>query len=151
MRLWIYKPFISFLEPVSDDEQVVITNDYFEQPGYNLTMVSDAAVHVDTSKVSSTWQLYKEKNSKRRVAHPIEHQDRSHSFRHKIETFHLALKDADENLQFPHQIKQYMACESGLKALAKGMWKTGHTMGTGMNLLLSQKQLKEELKHAVLK
>ena len=107
-------------------------------------MVSDVAVRVGISNVSGTWQLYKEQDSKQRAAQPLEHQDHSHSFRHKLETFHLVLKDADEKLQFPHQTKQYMDCESRLKATAKGIWKPGHIMDTDMDLVLSHKQSKEK-------
>ena len=63
--LWIWKPFVPFSESVLNDKQFVTTNDYVEQPGDNLTMVSDATVHVDTSKVSDAWQLYKEQDNKR--------------------------------------------------------------------------------------
>ena len=43
-----------------------------------------------------------------------------------------------------------MDCESGLKALTKGIWKPGCTMGTNMDLVLLHKQLKEKSKHTVL-
>ena len=54
-QLWIWKPFIPYLEPVAKYEQIVITNDCVKQPGENLTIVSDAAVHVDTFKVFGAW------------------------------------------------------------------------------------------------
>ena len=66
--LWIWKPYLPLLTSVMNDERVVITTDCAEQLGDNLTIVGDIVVHVDTSKVSGAWQLYKEQDSKRQVA-----------------------------------------------------------------------------------
>ena len=53
------------------------------------------------------------------------------------------MKNVDKHLQLPHQITQYMDCESALKSLEKEFYKLGHTMDIDMDLVMSHKQLKE--------
>ena len=56
--------FLLFSASVMNNERVVITNNYVGELRENLTMVNNAAVHMDTFKVSSACQLYKEQGSK---------------------------------------------------------------------------------------
>ena len=148
-RLWIWKPFIWFKISTTNNTHTIITNDYHKHPGVILTLISDATIHMNDSNAACSWQLYKDRYHKRQVTQPLEHQDHSHSYHHKLETFHLTLKDADDNLQFPHGNTQYMDCESTLKSLKKEVYKAGHTMDMDMDSVMSHKQLKEKSKHAV--
>ena len=64
------------------------------------------------SNVAGAWQLYSTKGKKRRVATPLDKQEHSHSYRHEMETYYHALKDATEQLKHPHKIHQYMDCKA---------------------------------------
>ena len=59
------------------------------------------------------------------------------------------LKDVEENLKFPHQITQYMDCESALKLLQQEFYKPGHAMGTDSDLVMAHHQLKAASHHTV--
>ena len=131
------------------DERRIITDDYVEQPDDKLTLVSDASVHINNNTAAGAWQLYRSKDQKRRISQLLEPQDHSHSYRHELETFHLALKDADTQLKHPHQITQYMDCEAALKKLSMPIYKPGHTMVTDADIIMAHNQLKANLQHTV--
>ena len=124
-------------------------DNYHEKEHERLDLVSDAAVHVKARKVVRAWQLFNERSNKRRVALPLEHQIHSHSFRHEIETFYHALKDAEERLMFPHHIDQHMDCESGLTKLNAPITTPRNTMATYMNLVMAYKKRVDESKHTI--
>ena len=90
-----------------------------------------------------------DRDNKHQVPQPLEHQDHLHFYRHKLEKIIPALKDADENLKFPHQTTQYMDCESALKSLWQELYKPGHTMGTDSDLTMAHHHLKAASCHTI--
>ena len=70
--------------------------------GEKLTLVSDASVYPKNDAASGVWQLHATRDKKRHVSQPLERQ--AHSYRHALETFYLALQDADKQLKKPHNI-----------------------------------------------
>ena len=67
----------------------------------------------------------------------VEHQVHTHSYRHELEMFYFALRDADDILENPHVIGQYMDCKEGLTKLEKKIYKLSHMMSTDMGLVLA--------------
>ena len=57
------------------------------------------------------------------ISQPLEWPAHSHSYQHVLETFYLALQDADEQLKTPHHIAQYMDCEAAIKSPAQISYK----------------------------
>jgi len=51
--------------------------------------------------------------------------------------FYFALRDADDILENPHVIGQYMDCKEGLTKLEKKIYKLSHMMSTDMGLVLA--------------
>jgi ribonuclease HI len=86
---------------------------------------------------------------KRRASLPLERQTHSHSYRHELETFYLALKDAADVLTKPHHITQYMDCEAALTALALPPQKPSHNMVTDADLIMARAHLKSIIPHTV--
>ena len=86
---------------------------------------------------------------RRRVSQPLERQALSHSYRHALETFYLALQDADKQLKKPHHITQHMGCETAIKALVWPSYKSGYTMVTDADLIVALARLKSTTQHKV--
>jgi len=63
---------------------------------------------------------------------------------------HLALKDADKKLQFPHQINQYMDYKSTLRSFKRKFFRPGHTMEIDSDLIMSHHYLKKQSKHTII-
>ena len=148
-RLWIWKQFhpYEFAEPADHDE--VLADEFDETPIQLLNIVSDASVHVAAGKVAGAWHILEEHNKKRRVARSLEHQRHAHSYRHELETFYHALKDAEDRLIHPHNIIQRMDNEGGLISLAKPIRAPRDTMRTDMDLVMAYNELRDNSKHVI--
>jgi len=67
---------------------------FIEREGTELTLVSDASVHLGRRQVVGSWHLFERPTEKRRVVQTVEHQVYGHSYIYELEIFHFALKDA---------------------------------------------------------
>ena len=98
--------------------KTLIQDNFSENLGDKLTLVSDTSVHLQNDAASDAWQLHATRDKKLRVSQPLERQALSHSHQHEEETFYLALQYADGQLRKPHHITQQMDREAAIKALA---------------------------------
>jgi len=128
----------------------VLEDTFVEREGVELTLVSDASVHVWRRQVARSWHLFETPTEKRRVVRTVEHQVHAHSYRHELEIFYYALKDAKEMLEHPHVIVQCMDCNGGLTKLEKDIYNPSHTMSTDMDLVLVYKKLIKDSKHTII-
>ena len=130
--------------------EAMLQDNFSEHSGDKLTLVGDAAVHLNNYAASSACQLHAKRYKKRCVSQPLERQALLHSYRHELETFYLALQDADGQLKKTHHITQYMDCETAIKALVWPSYKPGHTMVTDTNLIMARAWLKSTTQHTVI-
>ena len=83
---------------------MLFQDDVSEHSGDKLTIVSDASIHLAHNTAPGACQLHTTRDKKGQASEPLERQTHSHSYRHELETFHLALKNAAEVLTKPHHI-----------------------------------------------
>ena len=150
-QLWVWKPLIPFHLPPHQDGRIVISDDYVEQLNGMITLVSKVSIHIAKYQDPNPGACHViiTRDEKRWVAQPLKHQDHSHSYRHELEIFYLALRVADTKLQLPHQITQYMDHKATFKLLETDIYKPGQTLGMDYNIIMSHTKLKDESKHTV--
>lgn len=141
-RVWIwnrvYMPF-QLSEPASDIR--VHEDNFAEQEGKPLYVVSDCAVKVADGRAAGAWHIYHDRNNRRRVTKTVDLPTHSHSYRGELETFYHALRDATSSLQYPHKIIQCMDNKGGLTTLDTPIAGPTATMGTDMDLAMAYKKL----------
>ena len=115
-----------------------------------LTLVSDASVHVRRRQAAGSWHLFETPTEKRRAVRTVEHQVHAHYYQHELEIVYYARKDIEKMLEHPHLIVQYMDCKGGLTKLEKEIYKPSHTMSTYINLILAYKKLIKDSKHTMI-
>ena len=148
-RFWIWKQYNPFLKQEKPSSQTVLRDDYTETKGKAVHIVSDASVYIKDRKAAGAWHMFHVGEPQRRVAIPLEHHLFGHSYRSELETFYHALVDADNILQHPHTIHQYMDCKAGLETLEQPLFKPSQTMAPDMDVVMAYRDLRSRIKHSL--
>ena len=88
---------------------MVLEDTFIEREGAELTLGSDVSDHVERRQVAGSWHLFEKPTEKGEFYE--EHQVHARPYRHEIEIFYFALKYAEEMVDHPHLIIQYMDCK----------------------------------------
>ncbi|KAL7536722.1 hypothetical protein ACHAWF_007008 [Thalassiosira exigua] len=148
-RFWIWKQYNPFLKQEKPSSQTVLRDEFTETKGKAVHIVSDASVYIKDRKAAGAWHMFHAGEPQRRVAIPLEHHLFGHSYRSELETFYHALVDANNILQHPHTIHQYMDCKAGLVTLEQPLFKPSQTMAPDMDVVMAYRDLRSRIEHSI--
>ena len=112
-----------------------------------LHLISDASVSSKENNAGDAWQIYDKKDRKMTAMIPLEN-IKSHSYRHKLKTFHFMLKDTNRAIN--QTIEQRMDYKAALTILEQRTYKPKDNTKTYSDIIMSHRALMKELRYVIM-